>query len=195
MLTSRSEYRLILRSDNADERMSPIGREWGLLDDRRWGLFQEKQGRIQAEHARLAATRVPPTAPVAVAVAEASGQNVTLNSSLAVRFVALLRLLSLSLCAIALSMSAASTVSASPVQPLSEAPASLIPLPTINPPQELLRRPHVHYPLLLQHGAGDPALSQADQEAAEITIKYSGFIDRQQKQMDMARKATTRATG
>lgn len=45
----------------------------------------------------------------------------------------------------------------------------------------------MHYPLLLEHGAGDAGMSQGDQEAAEIAIKYSGFIDRQQKQMEMAR--------
>ena len=59
MMTSRSEYRLSLRQDNADERLTPIGREYGLVDDNRWAVFQRDQEIKKAELARLESTKVP----------------------------------------------------------------------------------------------------------------------------------------
>ena len=59
MMTSRSEYRLSLRQDNADERLTPIGREYGLVDDERWAVFTRDQAIKQAEMHRLETTRVP----------------------------------------------------------------------------------------------------------------------------------------
>ena len=53
MMTSRSEYRLSLRQDNADERLTPIGREYGLVDDARWAVFCHDRDIKQAELKRL----------------------------------------------------------------------------------------------------------------------------------------------
>lgn len=58
MMTSRSEYRLSLRQDNADERLTPIGREYGLVDDARWAVFCRDRDLKQAELDRLGRTRV-----------------------------------------------------------------------------------------------------------------------------------------
>ncbi len=61
MMTSRSEYRLLLRQDNADERLTPIGHRVGLISDERYSLYEKKRECVESEIARLKSTTVAPT--------------------------------------------------------------------------------------------------------------------------------------
>ncbi len=140
MLTSRSEYRLLLRSDNADQRLTPLGRELGLIDDRRWALFERKQANIMAEKARLQSTRVKQHEPLGAQILAEMQQAIKGSITLA----------------------------------------------------DLLRRPGVHMTDLDRYGLGNPALSQAEQEGAEIDIKYAGYLQRQQNQIDQVARQTNR---
>ena len=138
MLTSRSEYRLVLRSDNADSRLTPIGRKIGLIDDRRWELFTRKYAKIAAEKERLQTTRIKERDEVGLQIAADTRQKIKGSITLA----------------------------------------------------DLLKRPGFHYRDLEKYGLGNSELDLAQKEGAEIDIKYSGYLQRQQNQIDQISKAT-----
>ncbi|CAD5932256.1 tRNA uridine-5-carboxymethylaminomethyl(34) synthesis enzyme MnmG [Planktothrix agardhii] len=141
VLTSRSEYRLLLRSDNADERLTPLGQEIGLIDHRRWALFERKQGNIIGEKERLYATRIKENDPVGMAIVNDTQQKIKGSITLA----------------------------------------------------DLLRRPGLHYVDLERYDLGNNLLNQVEKEGAEIEIKYSGYLQRQQNQIDQVSRQSNRA--
>jgi len=77
MFTSRAEYRLSLREDNADMRLTPIGRELGLVDDYRWEVFCRKQEAVSRETSRLQDIWVGPKHEAAPLVSELLGQGLS----------------------------------------------------------------------------------------------------------------------
>jgi tRNA uridine 5-carboxymethylaminomethyl modification enzyme len=140
MLTSRSEYRLILRSDNADQRLTPLGREIGLIDNRRWDLYTHKQANITAEKQRLHQTRVKENDEAGKSIVEATQQAIRGSITLA----------------------------------------------------DLLRRSGFHYADLTKFGLGDSELNRVETEGAEIDIKYSGYLARQQTQIEQITRQANR---
>ncbi|WP_411874305.1 tRNA uridine-5-carboxymethylaminomethyl(34) synthesis enzyme MnmG [Vulcanococcus limneticus] len=140
VLTSRSEYRLVLRGDNADRRLTPLGRQLGLIDGRRWQLFEAKQAAISAEARRLDSVRLKASDPVAAAVAAETGAAIKGSITLA----------------------------------------------------DLLRRSGFHSSDLVRHGLAPADLPVAVREGAEIDIKYSGYLARQQQQIEQVRRSQGR---
>jgi tRNA uridine 5-carboxymethylaminomethyl modification enzyme len=140
MFTSRAEYRLLLREDNADLRLTPIGRELGLVDDTRFNAFTAKRESLESESARLRALTLHPSAEQARHFDEHDEKP-----------------------------------------PSREFKA-----------WDLLRRPGMTYARLLSlPGSGTPVTDPAVAEQVEVQARYSGYIDRQQAEIDRQRRNDT----
>lgn len=135
MLTSRSEYRLVLRHGNADRRLTPLGREIGLVDDARWESFTAKESAIQSELAWIK-TR-------------ADAENLKNIAGISAD-----RGLSL---------------------------------------EEVLRRPEIPYSTILAIGGRTDPLDPMIQEEVETEIKYAGYIERQNNQIERLRRLEEKA--
>lgn len=147
MFTSRAEYRLLLREDNADFRLTPKGRELGVVDDERWRFFEAKRDATQAETSRLQAAVVQPHDLSDAQANELLGTSLT-------------------------------------------RPAHAF---------DLLRRPEVSYRTLAQvekvgfapwmHDEhADERLCEQVQLQVEVLAKYTGYIDRQQDEIERHRR-------
>ncbi|MXZ33348.1 MAG: tRNA uridine-5-carboxymethylaminomethyl(34) synthesis enzyme MnmG [Gammaproteobacteria bacterium] len=142
MFTSRAEYRLSLREDNADLRLTPIGRELNLVEDARWRFFNEKRERVETELQRLRETRIRPGSDAARRLGQALERPLSREQSLA----------------------------------------------------ELLARPELDYGKLMDlaeperpRTAASP-LEEQVAEQIEIQVKYRGYIDRQQDEIERLRE-------
>lgn len=128
MFTSRAEYRLQLREDNADARLTPIGQQLGLVDEQRWQAFNRKMQAVEAESARLQALWVVPGNALANALERDTG----------------------------------------------------IVLSREHNARDLLKRPEINYAgltAIAEFGPAEPCKAVAEQ--VEISVKYAGYLTRQ----------------
>ena len=134
MFTSRAEHRLLLREDNADVRLTAIGRELGLIDDERWTRFEQKQSAVADETARLQAIWATPDNGVGKAFMDNTGEVLTKENTLL----------------------------------------------------DLLKRPNITFNDIAK--VADSAVDSEVGEQIEIAVKYAGYIDRQNDEIEQMKR-------
>ncbi|AKG16230.2 tRNA uridine-5-carboxymethylaminomethyl(34) synthesis enzyme MnmG [Moraxella bovoculi] len=134
MFTSRAEHRLLLREDNADERLTAIGRELGLVDDERWAKFNQKMESIASETARLKDIWATPNNAIGKAFMENTGEILTKENSLL----------------------------------------------------DLLKRPNITFVDIAK--VSDSTVGDDVGEQIEISVKYQGYIDRQNDEIEQMKR-------
>ncbi|CAI5963834.1 unnamed protein product [Closterium sp. NIES-65] len=168
MLTSRSEFRLLLRSDNADVRLTPMGREIGLIDDRRWGMYLARQARMDAEKERLKRYKLAASHPAIPAIEELSGavrHGTTLDQILRRPHVTYRLFQDLNLMGAPTPLSSSSgseSGSDSCLESGSEGGSGPVG----------------------EWGEGGAVVSAWEAECVEVELKYEGFIQRQKQQLE-----------
>ena len=140
MMTSRAEYRLLLRQDNADLRLTEIGHEIGLIDDERYSKFLRKKKQIEKEIDRLENTMVGANSTIQKFLEKMGSTGLKTAASLA----------------------------------------------------ELIRRPEISYEMIAPIDEGREKLPSDVIEQINITIKYQGYIDRQNQQVAQFKKLEKR---
>ena len=134
MFTSRAEYRLLLREDNADQRLTETGRKLGLVDDVRWQAYEEKMDAISKETSRLKDIWATPINALGAQVTAQTGEVLSKESTA----------------------------------------------------YDLLKRPQIHFNDIAEI-TGSKVDSQVG-EQIEISVKYAGYIDRQQEDIDQMKR-------
>lgn len=134
MFTSRAEYRLLLREDNADQRLTEVGRQLGLIDDARWAAYTSKMESIEKESNRLQNMWATPQNELGKKFYQLTGDSLTKESTA----------------------------------------------------QDLLKRPNIDFNTIRQ--LTDSTVSESVGEQIEIGVKYAGYINRQQEDIEQMKR-------